>query len=120
MTDQTAKSDAGKIELILVPPELVEAVAVVRMYGNEKYHDPDNWKTVERDRYKNALYRHMLEYLREPYCIDYESGLPALYHAACNIAFLLALEMDAGTMPRPKEALRKMKHPNPPHEIPTF
>lgn len=113
MSNQTAKSDAGKLELTLVPPELIEAVAVVRMYGNMKYPDggPNNWRGVEIDRYKNALFRHLLEYLRAPYGLDVESGLPALYHAACNIAFLLALEVEAGTIPGAQEALKRMKRP---------
>ena len=36
-TDQSAKADKGKLELSLVNPELVKAVAEVRMYGTEKY-----------------------------------------------------------------------------------
>lgn len=114
MSDQTAKADAGKLELTLVPPELIEAVAVVRMYGNMKYHAPDNWKTVEKERYRNALYRHLLAYLREAYGNDYESGLPHLYHAACNIAFLVAMEMADGTIPDAQTALAKMHRPDAP------
>ena len=113
MTNQSAKADSGKLELTLVPPELVEAVAVVRMYGNAKYPEggKDNWKKVEKERYRNALYRHLLAYLREAYGSDYESNLPHLYHAACNIAFLLALEISDGTIPDAQTALQKMNRP---------
>ena len=34
--DQSAKADKGKLELSLVNPQLVKAVAEVRMYGTEK------------------------------------------------------------------------------------
>lgn len=45
--DQKAKADAGKPRPTLVPVSLIEAVTAVRMYGNEKYHDPENWRQVE-------------------------------------------------------------------------
>lgn len=90
--DQTAKADAGKLQLTLVPTEIIRNIARVRMYGNEKYHDPDNWKTVEPERYREALYRHLLAYVDDPYGVDEESGLPHLWHAACNMAFLCEME----------------------------
>lgn len=115
MSDQNAKRDSGKVEITLVPMEMVEAAAVVRMYGNEKYPDggADNWKQVDVERYRNALFRHLFKYLREPYGIDYESGLPHWYHVACNVAFITQKEMELGTIPRPEEALKKMHHPAP-------
>ena len=48
---QEAKADRGKVRPTLVPPSLVLAVAAVREYGTMKYHDPDNWKRVEPQRY---------------------------------------------------------------------
>lgn len=93
--DQSAKTDAGKIRPTLVPPALIEAVAAVREYGCSKYHDPDNWRRVEPQRYRDALYRHWLAYLKNPEACDPESGLPHLWHLACNAAFLI--EMEGGT-----------------------
>ena len=61
------------------------------MYGNEKYHDPENWRQVEPQRYQDALYRHWLAYLKGEKC-DLESGLPHLWHLACNAAFLIEME----------------------------
>lgn len=58
------------------------------MYGNKKYHDPDNWKTVEESRYRDAAFRHFLAYLEDPDGVDEESGIAHLKHLACNIAFL--------------------------------
>ena len=87
-TDKVAKADKGKIQPTLVSPDLVKAVAEVRMFGTEKYHDPDNWKEVEPQRYLDALYRHLLAYIGGEEC-DLESGLSHLAHMGCNISFLL-------------------------------
>lgn len=87
-TNKVAKADKGKIQPTLVSPDLIKAVAEVRMFGTEKYHDPDNWKEVEPQRYLDALYRHLLAYIGgEEY--DLESGLSHLAHMGCNISFLL-------------------------------
>lgn len=115
MSDQNAKRDSGKVEITLVPMDMVETAAVVRMFGNAKYPQggADNWKQVDVERYRNALFRHLFQYLREPYGIDRESGLPHWYHVTCNVAFITQKEIEAGTIPRPEEALKKMHHPDP-------
>ena len=94
--DQTAKADAGKPRLSLVPMRILWAIAEVREYGNRKYKDPDNWKRVEPERYREALLRHILRYIDDPDGVDDESGLPHLWHAATNIAFLIALTEKEG------------------------
>ena len=92
---QQAKADQGKPCPSLCPVSLIEAVTAVRMFGLQKYHDPDNWKQVEPERYRDALYRHWLAYLKgEKY--DQESGLPHLWHLACNAAFLIEMEETDG------------------------
>lgn len=90
--DQQAKADAGKPRLSLTPPAIIFAIAQVREYGCKKYGDPENWRQVEPERYKEAAFRHFLEYISDSGSKDEESGLPHLYHIACNIAFLIALE----------------------------
>ena len=90
--NQEAKADAGKLQLSLVPTEIIKDIAHIRMYGTEKYGSPDNWKKVEIQRYRDAAYRHWLEYLADPSGVDAESGYPHLWHVACNIAFLCELE----------------------------
>ena len=90
-----AKADAGKPRPTLVPVGLIEAVTAVREYGTAKYHDPDNWRQVEPQRYRYALCRHWLAYLRGEQC-DPESGLPHLWHLVTNGAFLI--EMEAGNV----------------------
>lgn len=103
--DQTAKADAGKAEIRLVPMEIVWAIAWIRMYGNRKYGDPDNWKTVEPERYRDAMMRHLLAYISDPNSVDEESGYPHLWHAACNLAFLM--HFDYGDMCRYDFAVKK-------------
>lgn len=92
MSDQNVKADAGKLQLTLVPRQIIREIAKIRMYGCQKYHDPDNWKRVEIERYRDAAFRHFLAYLDDPSGVDEESGLPHLSHLATNIAFLCELE----------------------------
>ena len=87
-----AKHDSGKVRPTLVPVSVIGAIAKVREYGCLKYKDPENWKRVEPQRYKDAAYRHWLAYLLGEKT-DEESGLPHLWHLACNIAFLIEMEM---------------------------
>lgn len=87
-----AKADAGKPRLTLVPTEIIRAIAAIREYGNHKYGDPNNWRRVEIQRYRDAAYRHLLNYLDNPGGVDAESMLPHLWHMACNVAFLCELE----------------------------
>lgn len=88
------KSDKGKPELSLVPPAIIEAVGEVRSYGIKKYGDDGCWKLVEPKRYKDALIRHLCEYMRDDKAVDSESGIEHLKHIACNVAFLLELERE--------------------------
>jgi hypothetical protein len=83
------KYDQGKPRLDLVPPGIIEAVGVVRTYGVSKYNTTQGWQQVEPERYTAALMRHLCKFLRDPYSKDKESGLPHLWHMACNIAFLI-------------------------------
>ena len=92
MYDQNAKSDAGKPTLSLVPPQIIYEIEKIRSYGNAKYHDPDNWKTVEPERYWEATPRHIVAAWNDYKAVDPESGLLHIAHAACNLAFLFELE----------------------------
>lgn len=89
--DQQAKADQGKPCPALCPVSLIKAVTAVRMYGTQKYGDPDNWKQVEPERYWQALLRHTLAIWKDPYAVDPESGLLHLEHICCNAAFLLEM-----------------------------
>lgn len=90
--DQTAKADKGKLQITLVPRQIIRDIARVRMFGNAKYKDPDNWKQVSKERYRDAMCRHLLAYLDDPKGVDEESGLTHLAHLATNVAFLCEME----------------------------
>ena len=93
MANQKIKADAGKAKLSLVPSPIIYAIARIREYGNNKYPEggKDNWKEVEPERYVDAAFRHLLAFKDDYNSIDEESGLPHLWHLACNIAFLCYL-----------------------------
>lgn len=99
--DQKVKADSGKHRLTLVPSEIIWNVAAIREYGFVKYRekyktyaDKDVWKEVDIQRWRDAAFRHWLAYLDNSESRDKESGLPHLWHLACNIAFLCELEKD--------------------------
>lgn len=90
-----AKADAGKLQLSLVPPELIRAVGEIRAYGLQKYGDPENWRRVEPQRYWDAALRHALAAWNDWGALDPESGLPHIWHMACNLGFLIQLAEEA-------------------------
>ena len=77
---EIAKDDMGKAKLSLVPVQIIRDIAVVREYGTEKYHDPDNWKKVELQRYIDAFYRHWLSFIEDNNSKDAESGIEHYKH----------------------------------------
>ena len=86
------KHDGGKPRCDLVPGEIIEAIGAVRTYGVQKYGKEYSYRQVEPKRYRAALMRHICAWLRNPFGVDEESGLPHLWHVACNVAFLLELD----------------------------
>ena len=92
LNDQTIKADAGKLRLTLVPRQIIRDVARIREYGTNKYGSAEAWEKVDVVRYRDAAFRHFLAYLDDPAGVDDESGLPHLWHLACNIAFLCEME----------------------------
>ena len=92
--NQEIKADKGKPQCRLVPPEIIRDIARVREYGVKKYGSAENWRKVEVERYQDAMYRHLLAYIEDPIGKDEESGLPHLWHLACNVAFLCELQKE--------------------------
>lgn len=86
---QEAKADSGKPRPSLVPPALIDGVMRIREFGTARYGAPNNWRKVDADRYHDALLRHILAMWEDWGAVDPDSGMPHLWHAACNIAFLM-------------------------------
>jgi hypothetical protein len=83
------KFDDGKLRYDLTPSIAIEGLAAVLTYGAKKYK-PNNWRSVDPQRYVGAFERHWQAYMRGE-LIDNESGLPHLAHCMTNLAFLLEL-----------------------------
>lgn len=91
LPNQSAKADAGKPRIDLIPATAELRVGEVLRFGAEKYAE-DSWKGVPeaQRRYLAAARRHINAHQRGER-LDTESGLPHLAHAACNIMFVLEL-----------------------------
>lgn len=83
-----AKEDKGKLQMSVVPPEIITAIAEVRRYGLTKYADPENWQRLDPQMLHEALLRHCVALWTDWTARDPESGLPHLWHLATNAAFL--------------------------------
>lgn len=88
---QEAKADAGKLQIHMVPMQIVRDCAEVRMYGTAKYGDENNWRKVELIRYIDAMLRHTLAFVDDIRSVDEESGIPHYKHAECNWSFISEL-----------------------------
>lgn len=93
-----AKDTKGKAKITLAPMQILKDVAEVREYGVKKYGSVDSWKEVPIEDYRDALFRHLLEYIKDPSGVDKESGIKHYKHIACNLAFICEMEnMEDGT-----------------------
>lgn len=86
------KSDNGKLEWSLMPFDQLEQVVKVLMNGANKY-GRENWKKCDDvNRYKDALMRHTVAYVKGEKIDDISKGgdgLSHLAHAICNCLFLM-------------------------------
>ena len=92
--NQQIKADQGKPRISLVPMEILTAVARVREYGVAKYGEKESWMDVSPERYRDAMLRHMIEYINNPDSVDSESGLPSLWHLLTNVVFLVQKDLE--------------------------
>lgn len=85
-----AKYDSCKYNPGLVKIEpLVRAISAAREYGLNKYQEAEDWQSIEPQRWRDALVRHVLAENDDPGGYDEESGLPRICHIAANVMFLL-------------------------------
>jgi hypothetical protein len=85
------KETGGKLRWTLLPIIALKEVVKVLEYGAKKYA-PDNWQKVEKEKYKEALWRHWVAY-NEGEKIDPETGLHHLAHLVCDALFILWFEI---------------------------
>lgn len=90
ITPISGKETQGKLNLSLVPPEIISAVANIREYGCKKYDNPENWKGVAPELFNQAMQRHVLACWQNWAAVDPETGMPHIWHIACNVAFMCA------------------------------
>lgn len=85
----------GKPMLHLVPKSIKVAIARVLEYGFKREvnpYPPNNWRRgMGFTKVINSLMRHIEAY-NEGVDNDEDSGMSHLWHAACNIAFLIEYE----------------------------
>lgn len=87
-TNVGLKYDKEKLRYDLIPTILLRAVAEVLTFGAEKYGDRNWEKGIEYNRVFGALLRHLYAWW-DGEDADPETGLNPLWHAACNMAFLI-------------------------------
>ena len=85
------KFDSGKRRVDLVPTEAINALADILTAGSVKYGE-HNWRHgMDWSRVYGAAQRHMLAFWGGD-DIDAESGMPHLWHALTNLAFLVSYQ----------------------------
>ncbi len=86
--EKGTKHDQDKMRWSLLPLAPLKKVIKVLEFGANKY-SVDNWKSVSKERYKDALWRHWIAYCEDENSVDEESGECHLAHLLCCGLFLL-------------------------------
>lgn len=86
------KDDTGKAPWGLVPWDGVSAITTVLKFGAAKYA-PRNWeKGMDWNRPFDAAIRHLTAWWQGE-TLDPETGFSHLWHAGCNILFIICYEL---------------------------
>lgn len=86
------KYDQDKLQFSLIDPFFLEELAKLLQIGAKKY-SPNNWKEIDKERYINALMRHLNDY-RKGAKVDPETGIRIPTVIACNAMFLDYFDRD--------------------------
>jgi len=81
------KDDNDKLRWTLLPIKQLNEVVEVLEFGAKKY-SVNNWQKVNPQRYKDAMFRHLIDYLSGDKN-DKESGKSHLAHLICCALFLM-------------------------------
>lgn len=100
---KATKHDGGKPRIGLIPAALIFALGRVLTYGALKYGEWNWVKGMAWSRPFDACQRHLWVWSSGE-DLDPESGMPHLWHAVCELSFLVAYEAQGlGTDDRYKE-----------------
>lgn len=101
------KHDTNKPRASLLAKGFVPAVIRVLEHG-AKVHGDNNWRDVPnaRERYYNAVKRHLVAWWEEGELADKDTGESHLAHAVCSLMFLWWLDAQ-GSKPSPLRELTK-------------
>lgn len=87
------KDDNEKTRLDLIPAEVMESLGQVLTHGSKKYGD-NNWMSgIKYRRVYAAMQRHLQAWRMGKY-VDDDSGLPHLWLAFTELAFLIYFEQN--------------------------
>lgn len=85
------KETLGKLRWTLLPLVSLKEVVKVLEYGATKY-SADNWQKVDKEKYKEALWRHWVAY-NQGEVYDPETGLHHVAHLLCDGLFILWFDL---------------------------
>lgn len=88
---QANKKDQDKLRYDLIPPSALKALATILTIGSKKYGDHNWTKGMVWNRVFGALMRHLWDWYAGQ-DKDSESGKNHLWHALCNVVFLIEYE----------------------------
>ena len=87
--EKAKTSDSGKPPLAVLPWAALDEMALVQLYGKQKYSDYWNYKKgMEVSRHLSCAIRHIRDYMNG-HDVDHESGRNPLAHAMVRLAFVL-------------------------------
>lgn len=85
------KNDANKLRPSLLPWESLQAVIEVMAHGEKKYGS-ENWRSVDPQRYRDALARHVISYMSGDRYDD-DADVPTICLIAANAMILISLDV---------------------------
>lgn len=91
MPPKGMKHDMGKVQMDLLPPLALEAVAAVLTFGASKYERGNFLKGINHSRLYAATQRHLNAWAKGE-AIDEESGITHLAHAVADLMMLIHFE----------------------------
>lgn len=87
------KDTKGKLDYTLLCWDAIEELVKVRHFGVKKYKSRDSWKSVDKQEYIKAIFRHLTAYLNGEQS-DKETGLNHIAHLMCNCMFIVSMDKE--------------------------